>query len=81
MSCEDISALPARAASGITLSRSGSPVEKVSRQKKIHSTDNIVCLPIEVHRRVSARMSMRDKAYNFNIRRFGIEKRTFRRTI
>ncbi|WP_353647021.1 hypothetical protein [Mesorhizobium sp. WSM2240] len=45
--------------------------------EKIHSTDNIVSLPIEVHRRVSARMSMRDKAYNFNIRRFGIEKRTF----
>jgi hypothetical protein len=46
-------------------------------QEKIHSTDNIVSLPIEVHRRVSARMSMRDEAYNFNIRRFGIEKRTF----
>lgn len=45
--------------------------------EKIHSTDNIVNLPIEVHRRVSARMSMRDRAYNFNIRRFGLEKRTF----
>lgn len=29
--------------------------------EKVHSTDNIINLPIEVHRHVSARMSMRDK--------------------
>jgi hypothetical protein len=43
----------------------------------IHSTDNIISLPIEVHRRVSARMSTREEAYGKNIRRFEVEKRTF----
>ena len=43
----------------------------------IHSTDNIVSLPVEVHRRVSARMSMRDEAYENNVRRRGMENRTF----
>ena len=45
--------------------------------EKIHSADNIISLPVEVHRRVSARMSRREEAYGENIRRFEIEKRTF----
>ncbi|MGE0501419.1 MAG: hypothetical protein AB7I79_07095 [Rhizobiaceae bacterium] len=43
----------------------------------IHSTDNIINLPVEVHRQISARMSTRDKAYQNNVRRFGMETRTF----
>lgn len=43
----------------------------------IHSTDNIISLPIDVHRRVSARMSMRFKAFENNIRRLGVEKMSF----
>jgi hypothetical protein len=42
----------------------------------IHSTD-IINLPVEVHRRVSARMSTRERAFDNNIRRRWIEKRTF----
>lgn len=41
--------------------------------EEIHNTDNIINLPIEVHRRVSARMSRRYEAFISNIRRFEVE--------
>ncbi len=40
----------------------------------IHNTDNIVSLPVEVHRRISAKMSMRSEEFGGDIRRFWIEK-------
>lgn len=51
--------------------RSGFPVEI------IHSTDNIINLPAEVHRRISARMSMRFRAFENNVRRNGLEKLSY----
>jgi len=51
--------------------RGGYPVEL------IHSTDNIISLPVEVHRRVSAQMSMKDDAFRNSIRRFEMEKLSF----
>jgi hypothetical protein len=51
--------------------RDGFPVEM------IHSTDNIINLPIEVHRRVSAKMSMRSVEFAGDIRRFWVEKLPF----
>jgi len=51
--------------------RNGYPVEL------IHSTDNIISLPVEVHRRVSARMSMRLHAYENNVMRFEVGKLSF----
>lgn len=43
----------------------------------IHSTDNIISLPTEVHRRINARMGMRLSAYNRNIVRHELERRIF----
>ena len=43
----------------------------------IHSTDNIVSLPIEVHRRINAIMSQRSDAYGGVTRREWIEDKTF----
>jgi hypothetical protein len=44
----------------------------------IHSTDNIISLPVEVHRRVSSEMSSRRPAFGGDIRRFWLEKMDFR---
>lgn len=44
----------------------------------IHSTDNIISLPIEVHRRVSAKMSSRGPDFGGDIRRFWLEKMDFK---
>lgn len=44
----------------------------------IHSTDNIISLPLDVHRRVSARMSMRYSPFSNEIRRHGLEQLSFR---
>lgn len=51
--------------------RPGFPAEK------IHSTDNIISLPVDVHRRVTSRMSMRSAAYANNVRRFAMERLSF----
>jgi hypothetical protein len=51
--------------------RNGYPVEL------IHSTDNIISLPVDVHRRVSARMSTRFEAYKNNVMRFEVGKLSF----
>ena len=45
--------------------------------ERIHSTDNIINLPVKVHRRISGRMSMRYQAFENNVRRHGLEKLTF----
>lgn len=42
----------------------------------IHSTDNIVSLPIEVHRRISARMSSRSLDHEMIMREW-VSRRTF----
>jgi hypothetical protein len=52
--------------------RSGFPPEL------IHSTDNIISLPEEVHRRISALMSMRSHQYDGEVRRFWLEKMDFK---
>lgn len=51
--------------------REGFPLEQV------HSTDNIISLPVEVHQRVSARMSAKAEEFENVVRRFGVEKLTF----
>jgi hypothetical protein len=45
--------------------------------EQIHSTDNIISLPIEVHRSISARMSSRSEKYQGMVRRFGVERLRF----
>ena len=51
--------------------RDGLPVEV------IHSTDNIISLPVDVHRWVSVRMSSRAGEFQEIVRRFGVERLTF----
>jgi len=43
----------------------------------IHSTDNIISLPIDVHRRVSAKMSSSHRDFDGQLRRFWLEKMDF----
>ncbi len=43
----------------------------------IHNTDNIISLPVEVHRRVSAKMSSRSEEFGNEVRRLGVEKMPF----
>ena len=49
----------------------------ISLPEQIHSTDNIISLPIEVHRSISARMSSRSEKYQGMVRRFGVERLSF----
>lgn len=43
----------------------------------IHSTDNIINLPVEVHRYISRKMSTKDPEFGGDIRRFWVEKLPF----
>jgi hypothetical protein len=47
------------------------------KPEQIHNTDNIINLPVEVHRRVSARMSSRGDEFGGEIQRFWVEKLSF----
>lgn len=47
------------------------------RAEMIHSTDNIINLPVEVHRYISKKMSSKDPDFGDDIRRFWIEKMSF----
>lgn len=43
----------------------------------IHNTDNIISLPVEVHRRINARMSSRDDDFGGDIRRHWVGRLPF----
>lgn len=43
----------------------------------VHNTDNIISLPLEVHRLVSAKMSSKAEEFDAIVRRFGVEKLSF----
>lgn len=43
----------------------------------IHSTDNIISLPVEVHRRITGRMRSIDPKFGGQVRRYGMEKLNF----
>lgn len=45
--------------------------------ERIHSTDNIISLPADVHRRISAKMSTRYPDSDGDIRRFWVERLDF----
>lgn len=47
------------------------------RPELIHSTDNVISLPVEVHRYISNKMSSKDPAYGNDVRRYWVEKMSF----
>lgn len=45
--------------------------------EQIHSTDNLISLPAEVHRSISDKMSSKTERFQGMVRRFGVERLSF----
>ncbi|WP_210257253.1 hypothetical protein [Chelativorans sp. ZYF759] len=52
-------------------------VRYIFSPEQIHSTDNLISLPAEVHRSISDKMSSKTERFQGMVRRFGVERLSF----